>query len=95
MSKMLKGDWHGRYVRLRHKFETLGGAIFPAGTVMKVTRNFGGLHLEAVAVCRRCAQLHRHRIKKIHERDVILLDADYVPDEKAIIERRKGDSKDA
>jgi hypothetical protein len=75
-----KRDWEGRYVKLLREFESQGGNIFPVGTVMRVDRNFGGLHLSRVACCERCRHLHRDRIKGISEYAVELLPADYSPD---------------
>jgi hypothetical protein len=68
-----KKDWVGREVELIHETETKGGTIFPAGTRMRVTRNFGGLWLEAVTACEKCKLKYRHRISKVHEMDVRLL----------------------
>jgi hypothetical protein len=80
----LKRDWHGRHVRLLREIESEGGRIFDAGTVMKVTRNFGGLHLIAVAACKDCTLRFRHQVQGIPEADVELLPADYTPAEKRV-----------
>lgn len=75
MSQRLKRkrDWVGRTVKLLRAMETKGGNIFPAGTLMEVRRNFGGLELTAVEACQNCKLQHRHYIKKVAERDVVLL----------------------
>lgn len=77
----LKHDWHGRYVRLLLPHETKGGAIFEAGEVMLVTRNFGGLQLESVRACDTCRRKHRHRITKVSEHHVHLLPKECVPND--------------
>lgn len=69
----LKRDWVGRGVRLLIELETKGGNVFPIGTIMRVTRNFGGLHLTAVQACKECQLKHRHTIKGVHEDSVELL----------------------
>lgn len=75
-----KGDWVGRYVRLRHDLETKGGTLFQAGDVLVVTRSFGGLWLSAPVACPLCRQSYRRSIKQVPEADVELLPAGYVPD---------------
>ncbi len=72
----LKGDWEGRHVRLNHEIKN-GHTIFPAGEIMKVTRNYGGLHLEAVHACDNCRLRHRHSINRVRESTVTLLPPDY------------------
>lgn len=76
----LKRDWVGRYVRTKREIETRGGTIFDAGEVFVVTRNFGGLHLEAVIQCEHCHRRSRRFVKGIPERDVVLLAPDYKPE---------------
>ncbi len=73
----LKRDWIGRRVRLLRKIETNGGSIFPAGTIMIVHDNHGGLRLKMeVQECKHCGLAIRHRtVKKIPESSVELLDA--------------------
>lgn len=78
-----KRDWVGRHVRLLRETRTKGGAVFEAGEVMLVTRNFGGLQLEAVIKCKYCARRHLHRVVKIPEAAVSLLPADYKPEVEA------------
>ncbi len=68
-----KRDWEGREVETLVELETKAGAIFPVGTRMRVTRNFGGLWLEAITACEQCKLKYRHRIKQVHEMDVRLL----------------------
>lgn len=80
MAKMLKRDWEGRYVRLLRQVETRAGDIFEPGEILRVTRNYGGLHLMAVKICRDCKRKSRGYIKGVPERDVILLPADYKPE---------------
>lgn len=75
MLPALKRDWVGRRVRLLRQVVTKGGVIFEAGEVMVVTRSFGGLHLEAVALCRHCGRGRRESVKGIHENAVELLPA--------------------
>lgn len=70
----LKRDWVGRKVRLLRDIRTLGGKIMSAGTVMKVTRSYGGLHLKADKVCPHCGLGEEHRVKKVRERSVELLE---------------------
>jgi hypothetical protein len=69
-----KSDWVGRKVRLRRQVETRGGTIFPAGEVMVVDRNYGGLHLTAVQACPNCSLMFRHQVKGVSEHDVDLLE---------------------
>lgn len=70
-----KCDWEGRKVRLKHDHQNRGGTIFRAGTVMLVTRNFGGLHLVEANVCPHCGRSDG-QIKGLCERDVELLPND-------------------
>ncbi len=77
----LKRDWHGRYVRLKGTVETRGGIILEAGEVMRVTRNHGGLDLEAVIQCDHCNRNNRRFVRKLQERSVVLLPADFVPND--------------
>jgi hypothetical protein len=81
MSKMLKRDWVDRHVRLKRQIENKGGTIFKEGEVMRVTRNFGGLHLEAVHGCDECRRKYRLQVKGISERDVVLLPENFKPKE--------------
>jgi hypothetical protein len=76
----LKRDWEGRYVRLKRKMETKGGDVFEAGEVMRVDRNYGGLHLSAVRHCSECKKRYRGHLRKVQERDVMLLPEDYRPE---------------
>ena len=76
-----KSDWEGRYVRLKFDTATNGGAIFKAGDVMLVERNYGGLHLKATRNCKECGQQFRAWIIKVAEREVELLPKDYIPSE--------------
>lgn len=75
----LKRDWVGRYVRLRHDTKTRGGTTFPAGEVMRVTRNFGGLFLSALRPCAMCGDCRL--LRGVQERDVDLLPKDWTPDD--------------
>lgn len=68
-----KRDWEDHGVRLLVELETKGGNVFPVGTIMRVTRYFGGLHLTAVQACKECQLKHRHTIKGVREGDVVLL----------------------
>lgn len=72
-----KGDWAGRYVKLRRNFQTVGGLLLPKGTVMVVRRNFGGLLLEVPQVCKHCGIGQAARIKKVAESVVDLLPDGY------------------
>jgi hypothetical protein len=69
----LKRDWVGLNVRLLAEVETKGGAIFPIGTIMEVTRNFGGLHLTAVRACKECRLAFRHRVSGVSESKVLII----------------------
>lgn len=75
---MKKRDWVGRYVRLLRDVENKAGTIFEAGSVMRVTRNFGGLHLENVVRCM-CGQKRRDTVRGVAEIDVRLLSVEFVP----------------
>lgn len=75
----LKSDWAGRYVRLRYRIETKGGAIFRAGSILQVDRNYGGLDLATVRRCPTCEAQFRRRVAKVSEQDVELLPRDYRP----------------
>lgn len=75
----LKRDWEGRHVRLRIQMETNGGEIFERGEGMQVRRNFGGLELQSVRVCKECNRRRRRIIKNVRERDVVLLPKDFKP----------------
>jgi len=48
---------------------------------MKVSRNWGGLHLEAVHGCEKCRRLYRLFVNKVHENSVTLLPVDFKPEE--------------
>lgn len=74
-----KKDWVGRYVRLRYDKETNGGKTFEAGSIMRVTRNFGGLNLEAPETCPSCGLGDRHYIIGVSEHHVELLPEAYKP----------------
>ena len=74
-----KKDWEGRFVRLLKNVETRGSTIFFAGTVLKVSRNFGGLWLEEVTRCPMCEIVTRHIVQKVEERNVYLLPVGYQP----------------
>jgi hypothetical protein len=95
----VKRDWEGRYVRLKRKMETKGGDVFEAGEVMRVDRNYGGLHLSVVRHCSVCKKRHRGRINRVSEDDVRLLPEDYRPEEdlfsvyalRAKVEKLEGD----
>ena len=71
-----KSDWVGRKVRLLRKIENNGGSIFPAGTIMIVHRNYGGLRLKMEPQeCEHCGLGFRYRtVTKISELDVELLE---------------------
>ncbi len=74
---MKKGEWVGRKVRLLVDVENQGGHVFAAGTVMNVTRNFGGLWLESLFFCQSCSSGRRRQISKIGESKVELLPEGY------------------
>lgn len=78
--KMLKRDWEGRYVRLKVDLQTNGGDMFKIGDVMKVRRNYGGLSLVKVVICKDCLHKHLGSIRSVHECRVTLLPKDYFPD---------------
>lgn len=73
-----KQDSVGRYVRLLRNMETLGGRLFPSGTVMRIHRNYGGLHLEFPIVCSACGTGQVYAVKKVKQKDVELLPTDHV-----------------
>jgi hypothetical protein len=73
-----KGEWEGRKVRLLVDLTNQGGEVFATGTVMKCTRNYGGLWLEAFYVCPSCASGGRKRqISRVPEHKVELLPPGY------------------
>lgn len=74
-----KADWVGRKVRLLRKIETNGGSIFPAGTVMIVHRNYGGLQLKMEPQeCGHCGLGFRYRsVSKVSESSVEVLEEDF------------------
>ncbi len=69
----LKRDWEGRLVKTLVQVETKGGDIFPAGLIMEVHRNRGGLSLSYVTACLKCRLKHRDFIKGVREFEVELL----------------------
>lgn len=71
----LKKDWEGLTVVTLVPLKTNGGSEFPAGTKMKVTRNFVGLHLEAVEACKRCKLRRWHTIKGVSEQHVLIVES--------------------
>ena len=75
----LKRDWEGRYVQLRTELRTKGGTIFERGEIMLVTRNHGGLHLDATIRCQHCSRRSNYKIKEVHEAEVELLPPEYTP----------------
>lgn len=81
----LKRDWEGRYVRLKKQMTTGLGDIFLEGEVMKVERNYGGLHLVKVVNCRECKRLYRGKINDVSENAVELLSRSYKPEWSATI----------
>lgn len=73
----LKSEWVGRRVRLLQTSTNVAGFVFPQGTVMEVTRNFGGVWLESLFLCGSCSTGRKHAISKIPESRVELLPRDY------------------
>jgi hypothetical protein len=69
----------GRYVRLRRKTETQGGLMFEEGEVLRITRLFGGLHLETVKHCMACSRGRRLTITRVSPLSVELLPEAYTP----------------
>lgn len=74
---MLKREWTGRKVRLLTDLENQAGHVFTQGTVMEVSRSFGGLWLEALHLCPSCMGWRRCSISKIKESRVELLPEGY------------------
>lgn len=72
-----KKDWVGRKVRLLQDLENQGGFTFPRGSVMAVTRSFGGLWLEGLYLCTSCSGGRKRAISKIPESKVELLPVGY------------------
>lgn len=79
----LKRDWEGRYVNLNREIMTRGGIIFEKGEVMKVTRNYRGLHLEAIKTCKHCSRRRKETVTEIPEYSVTLLPIEFKPEEKS------------
>lgn len=69
----LKRDWVGLIVETLRPLRTKGGNSFRAGTRMLVRYNHGGLHLEAMRVCKKCQLEHYHCINGVSERDVMIV----------------------
>jgi len=74
-----KCDWVDRLVRLEKRIATKGGDVFERGTVMRVTRNHGGLHLEDTRHCFQCDRGRRREVKGVQEGNVYLLSKDSTP----------------
>lgn len=72
----LKQDWNGRYVRLKARVKNGAGTVFDKGEVMRVTRNWKGLHLERLYRCAVCGH-HFFQSLMCQESDVELLPPDY------------------
>ncbi len=89
---MLKREWVGRRVRILEDLQNRGGDVFTAGTVMEVTRNFGGLWLESLHLCPACLEWKKRSIAKIRETRVTLLPIGYT---ETIEERLLRAGKDA
>ena len=70
----LKRDWEGLLVQTKVELTTKDGSIFPAGARMRVSRNYGGLHLDYVEACDSCKLKHRHHIKGVRESSVVILE---------------------
>lgn len=45
-NRLSEREWIGRKVMTLSDITTFGGVIYPNGSLAKVTRKFGGLHLE-------------------------------------------------
>lgn len=75
----LKKDWEGRYVRLLLGGITRAGIQFDAGEILKVKRNYNGLHLESVVRCPICSRGRRREIL-VAEYQVELLPLDFKPE---------------
>lgn len=76
----LKGEWAGRYVRLLRT--TSGGYnnnIFDKGEILKVDRNYKGVHLEGVHECKACNRGYKVSII-VPESYVELMPEDYKPE---------------
>lgn len=72
----LKKDWEGRYVRLLKGSMTYGGIRFDVGEIMRVKRNYNGLHLERVTRCPTCWRGRRETLSA-QEWQVELLPLDF------------------
>jgi len=74
MKSMKASDWVGRKVRLKSDMTNKAGGFFSAGTVMEVTRKFGGLYLRTLLVCLACRCKGWDSIKGVSMSDVELLE---------------------
>lgn len=69
----LKRDWVGLIVVLDRQIENGRGEIFDKGRRMKVTRSFGGLHLEDIEVCATCKARYRRTVNRVSESSVTIV----------------------
>lgn len=74
----LKRDWAGRYVRIRRRFNTWNGKVFETGEIVKVDRNYGGLHVRRQRRCVVC-QAATIDAAVVPESYVELLPVEYQP----------------
>lgn len=75
-----KRDWAGRWVRLRRTITNIGGSVFPAGSVLQVTVNHGGLRLATRALDTQSGCYRGLALSKVAEYEVELLPLDYHPE---------------
>lgn len=73
-----KGDWAGRYVILTRNFHAGSGHIFPEGLLLRVDRNYGGVHCDVISNCPSCGIGHRYSIL-VPERALVLVAYNWEP----------------
>lgn len=74
----LKRDWIGRFVRIKRRYVTWHGKVFEAGEVLRVDRNYTGLHVHRQHRCAVC-QAATIDAALIPESYVELLPKEYQP----------------
>lgn len=74
-----KRDWVGRYVRLAKQFTTWGGKVFEVGEILRVDRNYSGLHVSTIKHCPTCFR-YAYEQALIPESYVELLPVEYEPE---------------
>jgi hypothetical protein len=67
-------------VRLKRELTNGAGGIFPAGALMVVTRNFGGLNLSRIEACPKCHSVGWQEVHRVSEEKVDLLPEGFEPE---------------